>query len=1734
MKAKISGKKRKIMALTVALMLGTSMCTVVQAEDTENYNKNVDGEAIGLQLDDGQSKTITKLVDVNVTGKSVANGKENNNVTGIYVIKNSKLTINKDVKIRVTNSAPATKGLTEGLEEAHSRMSGIYVGDSLNENYSLVDIKGKSDIDVVGTAVQANRGAYVYLNETNIKTKDLTSSDTYALLAKEGSIFVNTKFDYNGNFEGAKTNKVNIYGNIGLLNKNYGSVKNPGKLETYVAIGLSTSDSKLVGGILNEFEESHTNPYDYENGVEMALENGATWENRWLGSLRKEAPRSNAKKYLYTGSKVHYLHGGKTEDKAGYIFQNDGDRPLNIEHYEGHTIIRFNHDGKGIIKGGDIHIEEVLKNKSTIKLRTLKLEGLNINSIDKRDKDLVDKTLSALAQKLVYDADDGKLIGKVEIAEGLSTPAVTKNITYFDDNNRGVYDITGKVPKKTKKFIKHTNEQATGSFVGNDEDRIFDNVMVDVAGSGNGEKHNNVVGLYILDGGQVTVNGNLKTTVKNAQPASRGATPGADVAHYYMSGVYAGYGGKTGDGDHRASKLLVKGDVDMDVKGIALQANHDGYITVEGGGKIKTYEIPTSDTYALLAEEGSVFMNAGSDGKNAGTKDVDIYGNLGVLNKNYGIDVNKGEHGTFVAVGLTTKKSKLVGGVLNEFEESKANKHDSGVDIYLANGATWENKWLGTQRVKAPRRDAEKYLYTGSKVRNLTGGISADKAGIIYQNEDKDITINNLTGHIKVIYEQNKSDAKKVDGGAIHIKSAKDKSSVVLRAKVKDFKMPVAREPVNYDDILNALAGKLFYEAKDNHLTGKAEIAESLTAKALSKDISFKTTGGQGEIKKSSTPLKPNPPTDETKTYTTKSSIDGKNKLYHSSDPLKKAGILKDTGTYEFTTDAKVNAKEIDVTDEKHDVNIKAEGKTLTFNVTEPIGIRSYKKRGYHADGKYPAFNDITVTAKKIILNVSQKDTTKEPKDTFGIAAGSGSGKGVTIKGDLEANVDNKFYKNPDPDGDREPTFTNGIGVVNKGKVLVEGNVNLNVFVPTQEKVHTDHDGDADHSHFLNHYFINGLFAGLNYDKGAGGEIKITGDANIKTNGTGMHAGARSTITILGGGTVKIDKHDDFAQFAMNAEEGVINMNVKLDNTGKVIGANTGTVKMEGNIGIISREETGTIYKKLRSAVNLALVNKDSYFTGIVHDDFREVDRNLALKPGELTDEVKKIREDTGATLYLQNGAIWNNESWGAILPDTWRNISHKFTGSKVKHLIGGNTLENAGIINQNHGRELTIDSFEGSVKAVYKQNAAEEKAFDGGTIRIKNAKENSNITLRANVRNFKADNIKDNKTHDEILNYLAGKLFYEAKDHHLQGIAEISETLSAKAYAKKISYQESGQGEIKKGEKLIGVEENKADDEVAVVKGVKNAVLSSALLWFNHSNDLLRRMGDLRMTKEETGIWTKYQGGQLDVDTKDNNNKDVNLTQKYNMIEVGYDKKMDDWTIGTAFSYGKSKDDYNVVSDKTKVNQKGDVKSYALSGYGSYLGEDGSYIDLIAKLGRVKNKYDVRTKDYATDKQNGDRLQGDYSLNASSLSAEYGKRINYSGGFYLEPSVELTLSHLAGFTVNKVSEQGTKIKISQDAVNSQVARLGIGIGQTTSQGNFYAKIALAHEFGATYLTHFAEEGQTPTEVKLDLKDTWVDAQLGATFRLNKDSYFYGNFTKNFGATLNQKWRLDAGVHFAL
>ena len=109
------------------------------------------------------------------------------------------------------------------------------------------------------------------------------------------------------------------------------------------------------------------------------------------------------------------------------------------------------------------------------------------------------------------------------------------------------------------------------------------------------------------------------------------------------------------------------------------------------------------------------------------------------------------------------------------------------------------------------------------------------------------------------------------------------------------------------------------------------------------------------------------------------------------------------------------------------------------------------------------------------------------------------------------------------------------------------------------------------------------------------------------------------------------------------------------------------------------------------------------------------------------------------------------------------------------------------------------------------------------------------------------------------------------------------------------------------------------------MMKGAKTAMTSAVLLWRGNNNDLQRRMGDIRLAKEENGIWARYLGGKNKIDKQN-----TYLKQTYDIAQVGYDKKKGNWTIGAASGLRNRKRHLCQWNRERKTGKFGIVRSHA------------------------------------------------------------------------------------------------------------------------------------------------------------------------------------------------------------
>ena len=269
-------------------------------------------------------------------------------------------------------------------------------------------------------------------------------------------------------------------------------------------------------------------------------------------------------------------------------------------------------------------------------------------------------------------------------------------------------------------------------------------------------------------------------------------------------------------------------------------------------------------------------------------------------------------------------------------------------------------------------------------------------------------------------------------------------------------------------------------------------------------------------------------------------------------------------------------------------------------------------------------------------------------------------------------------------------------------------------------------------------------------------------------------------------------------------------------------------------------------------------------------------------------------------------------------------------------------------------------------------------------------------------------------------------------------------------------------------------------------------------------SNDLRKRLGDIRSSEGATGVWARYDGGRFSGGEFEN---------KFNKVQVGADTALAAYgsRLGLSFSYTQGDADMSGIS--------ADTDAYSLAAYGMWFGEAGQFADVIGRVGTVDT--DLATRTYKT---NYDQLM-------LSLSGEFGWRFDLTDTFYAELSAELTYTRVDGETFKA---NGNTLGI--DDYDSMVGRIGATAGLNCSQGRggVYARFGVAHEFmGDGRFTAVNAAGTAADPIEVDGKDTWVEYAVGANFNITKQTYVWADLERTSGAEVDEDWRATIGVRHA-
>ena len=568
---------------------------------------------------------------------------------------------------------------------------------------------------------------------------------------------------------------------------------------------------------------------------------------------------------------------------------------------------------------------------------------------------------------------------------------------------------------------------------------------------------------------------------------------------------------------------------------------------------------------------------------------------------------------------------------------------------------------------------------------------------------------------------------------------------------------------------------------------------------------------------------------------------------------------------------------------------------------------------------------------------------------------------------------------------------------------------------------------------------------------------------HISSNDTGLGIFSNGQLTM--NGDVTIDAPTDalgvrgFSTTNINAggkHKTVINGDI-----------NFGTPNEEGGNG----HNSGN---KIDATLNINFAGEGSQWTGRAYQEFG---KTTSI---ELSDAPTYYGNATGLTLNFSDGAQWN------VTGDSFANHVVAENGAAV------NVTKDANKVNID-----TIKLADSTVNLQGSKQNVKVNTYEGnGTVTTASLQNKLTIGDKAEGAKLKVEG--SGEIGDKIL---AGKATLE----------DLAAT--AKVGDKTASDEVETQGGIIAGKMFAKVTDGKIDTSTVkrAIQQHNQAVSSMANLslmtWRQENNDMNKRLGEVRASEGNQGVWARMARGQSKYGQQ-------GIKNQYNYYQLGYDSKISgDWILGGAFTY--------TDGDSSYTNGSGTNKHTGFAVYGSNLRDDGSFIDLIAKYAHMKNDFDV----------NGGVGNGDYSTNGLSFSAEYGKRFQQEG-YWIEPQAELTYGRVS--SADFTTKNGASVH--QDSMDSLVGRLGFSLGKDIKQGNVYVRASYLYDFkGETWvqMTSGVVGSDRAPVYKTDLGGGWWEFGVGTNLDLGHDTHFYLDVETTAGGDVDTPWQWNAGVRYS-
>lgn len=586
--------------------------------------------------------------------------------------------------------------------------------------------------------------------------------------------------------------------------------------------------------------------------------------------------------------------------------------------------------------------------------------------------------------------------------------------------------------------------------------------------------------------------------------------------------------------------------------------------------------------------------------------------------------------------------------------------------------------------------------------------------------------------------------------------------------------------------------------------------------------------------------------------------------------------------------------------------------------------------------------------------------------------------------------------------------------------------------------------------------------------------VEATGDESV-----GIHVQNNTTTATDGIATITVNSEKtsikaDTALSAMSQGRLYVNGDLEADAKDAILARGNAlisvnekgghTVNLKGDVNFNYDQNTSGTTTDATVIVNLD--NAASSWTGNV---------KTSASSGTPSEDLRKA----SLALTLSNGA-----SWTPTVVNTSVDDSQVASVKSLKLSDGVINLKADG------PAEVEVQELSGTGGTV---NVDVQKASDGykpvGTLVLDTVKEGEAPSITVNALGITADNVVgDTTTLDNLINVIDD----EGDDDDLLSVTgRIAEG--------------DVKGELKK---TIG-----ADGSVTITQAQNtklaslNAVNAMAVMAWRHDlNDLGKRMGELRDSAAGVGSWVRFFGSGQEYGK-------AGASSKRSSIQVGADANVGSgWKVGGAFTY--------TDGSSTLANGSADNKGYGVAAYGTWMAENGLYVDLVGRYSRLSDDFTIGA------------MRGKSKNNAWSASAETGWHVMLSDYAFVEPQAELTYGLVSGD--NFTTSNG--VVVNQDDAKALIGRVGVRTGMhlPDKKGTLYARASLLHDFkGDTGFTaHLASDASVRDSFKDDVGGTYYEMGLGANFNWTPNAYTYLDIERQGGGEIKENWRWNVGFRY--